>query len=549
MRSRFALLAILAATGAVAAPVPYTPPTVGSGNTAIADPGVARPATTPCRVQLFTDQPFADFSPKFFSYAPPAACPGPWQKVVLEADYSVEAGRQFDRTATLWIGGVNVYFGTTAEPSATVARAWHIERDLTEYSALLRSASMGRAELGNLINSTYTSTLFGTADLAFYPADDEGSSASKSADVVLALSGSPTGGTVALFDPSAQLAATFVLPTNIEKAFLDVVLQHQGANDEFWYTCVPNNLTGALQSCAGTAFREGQLSIDGQPAGVVPIFPWVFTGGIDPYFWRPIPAPQALNFIPYRVDVTPFAGVLSDGQPHQFAINVTNDSNYFQTTATLLLYLDHDATQVTGQVTENTIGAPAPAVTPELTTSADGTVSGTVTTTSSRKFVLSGWAQTSHGRVETEITQQIDFSNAQQFVAPTSAPVAFVQNIVQSTSILSTTRVRGGDDDGRESTTRMSWPLEVDLTIPPAASFTQVGRVRQAYHRVDSDGEKKSVVSNSGEWADTYPTKVGQSGSQRYFSSGPDGRCYSRALTAAGGLLTAIVDGQGCDDH
>src|SRR5580692_2891066 len=492
MRSRFALLAILAATGAVAAPVPYTPPTVGSGNTAIADPGVARPATTPCRVRLLTAQQFADFNPKFFNYAPPADCPGPWQKVVLEADYSVEAGRQFDRTATLWIGGVNVYFGTTAEPSATVARAWHIERDLTEYSALLRSASTGRAELGNLINSTYTSTLFGTADLAFYPADDEGSSASKSADVVL---------------------------------------QHQGANDEFWYTCVPNNLTGALQSCAGTAFREGQLAIDGQPAGVVPIFPWIFTGGIDPYFWRPIPAPQALNFIPYRVDVTPFAGVLSDGQPHQFAINVTNDSNYFQTTATLLLYLDHDATQVTGEVTENTIGAPAPAVTPELTTSADGTVSGTVSTTSSRKFVLSGWAQTSHGRVETEITQQIDFSNVQQFVAPTSAPVAFVQNIVQSTSILSSTRVRGGDDDGRESTTRMSWPLEVDLTIPPAASFTQVGRVRQAYHRVDSDGEKKSVVSNSGEWADTYPTKVGQSGSQRYFSSGPDGHCYSRALT------------------
>ena len=85
MTSRFALLALLAATGAVAAPVPYTPPTVGSGNTAIADPGVARPATTPCRVRLFTDQPFADFSPKFFSYAPPAACPGPWQKVVLEA--------------------------------------------------------------------------------------------------------------------------------------------------------------------------------------------------------------------------------------------------------------------------------------------------------------------------------------------------------------------------------------------------------------------------------------------------------------------------------
>ena len=549
MTSRIPLLVLLLAAGALAGPAPFTPPTVGSGNTATADPGVAHPATTPCRVRLFTDQQFADFSSKSFAYAPPAACPGRWQKVVLEADYSVEAGRQFDRTATLWIGGVNVYFGTTAEPSHTVARAWHIERDLTEYSALLRSASVGRAELGNYVGGIYTSSLFGTAQLAFYPAssDDDGEHPAKTADVVLPMSSGPTGGTVALFDPNAELAATFSLPTNVERAFLDVVLQHQGANDEFWYACVPNDLTGPLQSCGGTAFREGQLSIDGKPAGVVPIFPWIFTGGIDPYFWRPIPAPQALNFVPYRVDVTPFAGPLSDGKPHRFAIKVANNSQYFQTTATLILYLDHGAKQVTGAVTENTIGAPGPVVTPVLTTTADGTVSGTVTTTSSRKFVLSGWVKTSHGRVKTEISQQIDFSNAQQFVSPSSAPVAYVQNITQSTSIASTTTVHGGDKAARKMTTRMSWPLEVDLTIPPAATYTQIGSVRQAYNRVDSDGDTSSVVSNSGEWADTYKTLVGQSGAQRYFSSGPDGYCYSRSLTAAGGLLTSIVDGAGCD--
>jgi hypothetical protein len=152
--------------------------------------------------------------------------------------------------------------------------------------------------------------------------------------------------------------------------------------------------------------------------------------------------------------------------------------------------------------------------------------------------------------VETEISQQIDFSNVQQFVSPTSAPVAFVQNITQSTDIVLSTKVRGGDHDGaRVRTTRMSWPLMVNLTIPPAASFTQVGSISQAYYRLDSDADKRSVVSNSGEWSDTYPTKVGQSGSQRYFSSGRDGHCYSRALTAVGGLLTAIIDGEGCEDH
>ena len=56
---------------------------------------------------------------------------------------SAEARRQYDRTATLWLGGVNLYFGTTQEPSATVSPHWHVERDLTDYSALLRQSGQG----------------------------------------------------------------------------------------------------------------------------------------------------------------------------------------------------------------------------------------------------------------------------------------------------------------------------------------------------------------------------------------------------------------------
>jgi Peptide N-acetyl-beta-D-glucosaminyl asparaginase amidase A len=142
---------------------------IGSANTATADPPVPRPDTVPCVVQLFNGIAFANFSPKTFAFVPPAGCPGPWAKVVLNADFSIQAGRQFDRTAEIWIGGVNVYFGTTSEPSHTVARSWHIERDLTDYTALFNSTQTGRVDLGNLVNSTFTSTLFGTAELQFYP--------------------------------------------------------------------------------------------------------------------------------------------------------------------------------------------------------------------------------------------------------------------------------------------------------------------------------------------------------------------------------------------
>ena len=98
-------------------------PQVGSQNTVTANAPVPRPNTTPCVVQLFSNLDFDDFNPKFFTYTPPADCPGPWSAVVLNADWSIDAGRQFDRTAEIWIGAANVYFGTTAEPSHTVARS------------------------------------------------------------------------------------------------------------------------------------------------------------------------------------------------------------------------------------------------------------------------------------------------------------------------------------------------------------------------------------------------------------------------------------------
>src|SRR5216684_6279229 len=144
--------------------------------------------------------------------------------------------------------------------------------------------------------------------------------------MLLPLSGGPTGGSVDLGTTADKLARTFTLPTNVERAYLDVIAQSQ-ANDEFWYTCVPDDLTSEVQSCGATSFRETEVAIDGQPAGVAPVYPWIYTGGIDPLLWRPIPGVQTLNFVPYRVDLTPFAGQLSNDKPHQVSVNVFNASS------------------------------------------------------------------------------------------------------------------------------------------------------------------------------------------------------------------------------
>jgi hypothetical protein len=124
---------------------------VGTQFTVTADPLVQRPHVKPCVVSLFTNYRFAFFSDSVqnFQFAPPASCPGPWQKVVLEVNFSENAGVQFDRTASVYIANSNLYFGTTPEPLSTVTNTWHIERDVTDYSALLNTLQQGTIVLQN----------------------------------------------------------------------------------------------------------------------------------------------------------------------------------------------------------------------------------------------------------------------------------------------------------------------------------------------------------------------------------------------------------------
>ena len=219
---------------ALSSPFAFAGLQIGSSNTALADPPVQHPNTQPCKVVLFDHYKFANFNAQSFSYAPPANCAAPWAKVILVADFSVTAGRQFDRTANIWIGPTNIYFGTTSEPSHTVGRHWEIQRDLTDYSSIFTAAQDGTVDLGNLVDSTYTGILFGSARLLFYPVP-HGKTAPVAADQVIGFSAGPTGGTVGLGNSSSLLEETLTLPTNIERIFFDVFAQSQ-SSDEFWYT-------------------------------------------------------------------------------------------------------------------------------------------------------------------------------------------------------------------------------------------------------------------------------------------------------------------------
>jgi hypothetical protein len=529
-------------------------PVLGSANTVTANAPVPRPTTQPCTVTLFQNLDFADFNPKFFSYTPPASCPGPWAAVVLEADWSVDAGRQFDRTSEIWLGGANIFFGTTAEPSANVQRSWHTESNLTEYTPLFTIAQQGRVDLGNLVNQTYTSHIHGSAYLQFYPLA-QGQSPPHTASLVLPLSASPSGGTVTLSTPSDQLAQTFTLPTNVERAYLNVFAQGQ-QGDEFWYSCAPDDVAAELFNCGSTGFREAEVSIDAAPAGVAPVYPWIFTGGIDPYLWRPVPGVHTLNFEPYRVDLTPFAAMLSDGQPHTIAVNVYNADHYFSATANLLLYQDAGSSQVTGALTSNTLSQPDPVITENLTSNGP-LMTGTVNVVSNRGFTIEGYVQTSHGTVNTKVVESVEFSNAQRYLVKNDGSI-YDQTVDQTTTIASSTTSQDSDGVKVESK-QFSWPLTLnyDFNGHKNGAYQQLTRINQGFNKnvlvtlngattysssfSDAVAPSDMLLVNAGGQAGPN----GQTNSETYQYSDSTGACWDETVRAQGGILK-VVQGGNC---
>jgi hypothetical protein len=557
-----AAVLLSASAGAVQAQVVLVPgtPQVGSSNPITAEPPVARPHTKPCVVQLFQNLEFADFTPKTYSYSPPQACPGPWSKVVFTADFTVTAGRQYDRTAAFYLGHANIYYGTTAEPRSTLSPSWHVERDVTDLSAIFKTAETGEANLGNFVGVyggvTYNGIIYANAALEFYPASWR-DPAPKTPDIVVPVEGSG-GDAGTLNTTSDQITQVLSLPTNVESVYLDVIAQSQ-SNDEFWYFCVPNDQTTNLESCGNTAFRETEVTIDGQPAGVAPVYPWIYTGGIDPYLWEPIPGVQTLDFKPYRVDLTPFAGVLGDGSTHTVGVGVYNADYYFLATANLLVFTDHGANKLTGGLLSNSLSAaPAPVVTENITVDPTGTIfTGNVLVTSKRTFAISGYVNTSHGRVETTVKQRVDFSSNQTFdVSPTTD----IQNAQQLTTVDSQTTTRDGWLENT-SEKRFSYPLTVDYSfvVNSDGSFSQTTTSDQKdlvneAQSVNGFGFNASQLDNEVNATDTLNWDsngnfLGPTGSktwQTYTWKDRRGQCYSRTLTASEQELTSVKGGAGC---
>ncbi len=546
----FRLFSCLAAALLVSHASLAGPPVVGSPNEAVIEPPVPHPNEPACVVTLVTKAKFGADAVNY-SYTPPSACPGPWGVVTLSLDIGLNPGIQYDRSGLLTMAGVPLWFGTTAEPSPTLAPHWHVEKDVTDYSALYTAPQTGFLQIANYYNAQITSTITATAWLTFYPPTRK-FPAPATADVVLPLPAG--GGTAGLSTGADKLSITQALPKNILHAVLDVYLQGQ-QYDEFWYTCVPNVDTTLLESCGGGALREGEISIDGTPAGVAPVYPWIFTGGIDPNLWTPIPGVQTLDFKPFHADLSPFAGVLSQGARHTIAVSVFGADQYFSATGALRLFLDPSARTVSGGITSNTLTKyPTRLINRSINRTSPNDLTATVDTSDTRDFTITGTVDGSRGLLTNTVTEHVDFHNNQAFSV---SPSLYDQRIDQRTAVRITSVSNQQNVTAKRYET-LEYPLGVVIVehFQPGGNIVQDTRIDQQFLSYD-ESLLNGTTTAANSLSDSISTQdslalsssyniignSGQASTATYLRQGTSAPCFKRTLGAAGGVLTSDVTG------
>ena len=563
---------------------PGVPFAIGSRVVASAEPPVSRPATIPCVVTLVQHEAFDDrgdgsslaATPHRFRFVPPRECAGAWGKVVLEIDFSVPAGRQFDRTVAIWLGGVNLYFGTTMEPEPDLAQHWHVARDLTDYGVLFQKARTGQVILNNWISPTTNQPIYMTARLMFYP-QKEGHIAPTVADQVYPLSSDPDGAQGALNTQDDILMRRFMFPRNVDRAYLDVIAQSQ-AQDERWYTCVDKKYLGetrnysleAFEACDGGSYRGVEVMVDGKPAGLAPVYPWIFAGGVAPHLWLPTPGIQTVNFIPFRVDLSPFAGVLDDGQPHTVGVRVLGANHFFNVAANLLLYQDRYSTRLRGKLLVDTLGERQPAgltVSQTLHPNHAGRVVGTIRTDVRQSYVIRGLLHTLRGDLITTVRYVGVFRNYQIFDRPGSRQ--YDETIVQDTTVsMDVDR----DINGRQQSSfhfKQHDPLSVTVRktmVTTGQDFTALVTVQQG-HEIEMSGThassgtyhaalRENLITHDRAYGKAIPPPLDSTnfdhkeyGQEAVLFNDSLGSCYQSNVVSHNERLSTIHEGVGCPDH
>ncbi|OLN85695.1 Peptide-N4-(N-acetyl-beta-glucosaminyl)asparagine amidase A 2 [Colletotrichum chlorophyti] len=348
--------------------------------------------------------------------------------VVLNFTVNVR-GRQFDRWGSAYLGDINILSTSTAEPTS-YGITWTWLKDTTPYLSLWKESQTLIFQLDNVVNDVYTGLLNSTLTATFFKSPVQ-SGGQEPADLILPVSAlkSPVTGSFWTY-PEENASVSLHFPRNVNRAVFSVSVKAQG-NDEFWWGNVPESAVTAFKPDVGTypgysPFREVQVLIDGQLAGVHWPYPVVYTGGVVPQLHRPIVGIDAFDLRDHEIDISPWLPLLCDGNRHTFGIRVvglvddgtssaelsnTVESSWYLV-GKVFLWLDDEDSVTTGVLGTLSNRDPEIAFSQTLKPNATGFNSTLDYTISVRRdFAITSQLKTQKGNGKASWTQSLSYSN------------------------------------------------------------------------------------------------------------------------------------------
>lgn len=255
---------------------------------------------------------------------------------------------------------------------------WSFQKDVSVFDSLLRTDQKVIMQLDNLSDSIVTGIFNITITAIYY--DDHVALTPANKIYPLSSQSSSKNQTSVFSLPDQNATVSVTLPRNMARAVVSVIASGNGA-EEFWYKHVPTEYTGTFNNSAIRAYspwREVQLLVDGNIAGVSWPFPVIFTGGISPGLWVSVVGIDTYDIPNFEIDISPWLGKLCDGDAHTFELKVVgwDSKTMFGTVASnwyvagsIFVWVDNTTSQTVGSAIVTEISSPLFHFSPRVTES------------------------------------------------------------------------------------------------------------------------------------------------------------------------------------
>ncbi|MFP3190829.1 MAG: peptide-N4-asparagine amidase [Thermoproteota archaeon] len=259
------------------------------------------PSTTPVVVPIAVNATFKQSGniPEVFTVNIPK---GNYSLAILNVSIQETGGPQYDRPIYVFANGIPLFWGSTQEIRNSTAQA-----DVTYYLNLLQGSVTFQVVLTNYLapNVGITGYYIVNVTLYLYP----GKPLAGLPNYFIPLFVNPLGYSMTTLNPFVNLRSQTVTIPNGTYRMAAIFYTEGFQLDEFWYANEP-------------APRALQVYYNGYLAGIVLPYETIYTGGIDPFYWRPVTSINTLSFhSSHLIDLTP---MLALGNQATISISMFN---------------------------------------------------------------------------------------------------------------------------------------------------------------------------------------------------------------------------------